>query len=112
MIYGGDFVVFLARNDVMTARMRTPMTVETVLHAPSDAELAAAVEGNLHALFRAMATLPDSKIVERDDLCYHLAAPTNPMFKGVWRTRLDPDDADATIDETIAWFKERDAPFF
>jgi ribosomal protein S18 acetylase RimI-like enzyme len=84
----------------------------TVLQAPSDAELASAVEGNLQALFRAMTSLPGSEIVERDDLCYHLAVPTNPMFKGVWGTRLSPESVEATIDETIAWFEERGAPLF
>jgi GNAT superfamily N-acetyltransferase len=34
------------------------------------------------------------------------------MFKGVWRTRLGAADADATIDETLAWFRARGAPFF
>jgi GNAT superfamily N-acetyltransferase len=34
------------------------------------------------------------------------------MFKGVWRTRLSSDEADAAIAETIAWFTKRGAPFF
>jgi ribosomal protein S18 acetylase RimI-like enzyme len=34
------------------------------------------------------------------------------MFKGVWRSRLAPGQVDDAIDETIAWFKARQAPFF
>lgn len=78
----------------------------------SDAELATAVHENLFALFRAMvATLPESEIVEGEELCHHQAFPSNPMFKGVWRTRLAADDVDKGIERTIAWFKARNAPF-
>jgi ribosomal protein S18 acetylase RimI-like enzyme len=88
--------------------------VETnpILTHPSDAELAAAVEENLFALFRAMAaTLPGSELVEGEKVSYHLAFPSNPMFKGVWRTRLSAAQADEDIDEVLAWFKARHAPF-
>jgi GNAT superfamily N-acetyltransferase len=34
------------------------------------------------------------------------------MFKGVWGTRLDDGAVEAAIDERIAWFREREAPFF
>jgi GNAT superfamily N-acetyltransferase len=78
-----------------------------------DARLETAVQDNLFALFRTMAeALPDGEIVETDNLSYHLTSPTNPMFKGVWRARLSADKADAAIEETIAWFKARSAPFF
>ena len=88
------------------------MTTELILTNLSEAELAAAVEENLFALFRAMvATLPDSELVEGEKLSYHLAFPSNPMFKGVWRTRLSAGEADDVIDETLSWFKARQAPF-
>ena len=51
------------------------------------------------------------ELVEGDRLSYHLAVPTNPMFKGVWRARLAPDQVDETVDATLAWFKARNAPF-
>lgn len=77
------------------------------------AELVAAGEENLFALFRAMAAaLPGGELVETHAGSRHLAFPRNPMFKGVWRSRLDADAVDAAIEETIAWFQERDAPFF
>ncbi|MCK6629827.1 MAG: GNAT family N-acetyltransferase [Anaerolineae bacterium] len=87
------------------------MSATTVLVNPSEAELAAAVEENLFDLFRAMMALPGSEIDEGDKLSRHLAFPHNPMFKGVWRTRLAAAEADEAIDETLAWFKSRNAPF-
>jgi GNAT superfamily N-acetyltransferase len=82
-----------------------------VLLNPTDAELGVAVEENLHALFRAMASLPGSELAEGPKLSFHHTFPTNPMFKGVWGTRLASAGLDDAIDETIAWFEERDAPF-
>jgi ribosomal protein S18 acetylase RimI-like enzyme len=90
---------------------RNPVTDENILTRPSDAELAAAVEENLFAFFRAMAALPGGKLSEGDLISYHLAFPSNPMFKGVWQLRLDPSNAEAVIDETLAWFKEQQASF-
>jgi GNAT superfamily N-acetyltransferase len=88
------------------------MTSTIILTDPSPAQLEAAVEENLFDLFRAMAeVLPGSELVESDKLSYHLAFPTNPMFKGVWRTRLSSNEVEAAIDQTLAWFKERNAPF-
>lgn len=88
------------------------MTTSLILTNPSSAELEAAVEENLFALFQAMAaTLPGSELVESDKLSYHLSFPSNPMFKGVWQTRLSPDEVDEAIEQTLAWFKARNAPF-
>ena len=85
---------------------------ETILTHPSEIDLMTAVDGDLFDLFRAMAHVLDGELEETDRLCRHLTFPTNPMFKGVWRTRLSAAEADEAIDETIGWFKERDAPFF
>ncbi len=84
---------------------------DDILTDASRAQLAIAVEENLYALFRAMMILPDSEIVESDTLTYHHAFPPNPMFKGVWATRLTNENADAVIDETLGWYKQRGAPF-
>ncbi|HJS28548.1 MAG TPA: hypothetical protein VJ768_02930 [Anaerolineales bacterium] len=77
----------------------------------SEAELALAVEENLYALFRAMAQLPGGAIVESPENSYHLAFPYNPMYKGAWQTRLADQDADSEIERTLAWFRDRKAPF-
>jgi GNAT superfamily N-acetyltransferase len=88
------------------------MASDPILPDPTPSQLAAAVEGNLVALFRAMAaTLPGGELVEGDRLSYHHAFPANPMFKGVWRTRLAPEETDGAIAEALAWFEERGAPF-
>jgi GNAT superfamily N-acetyltransferase len=34
------------------------------------------------------------------------------MFKGVWATRLEPERVDEAVDEDVAWFRRRGAPFF
>jgi GNAT superfamily N-acetyltransferase len=89
------------------------MSTEFILKNATEEQLGLSVFENLYDLFRAMArTLPESEIVEGAKLSYHPTFPTNPMFKGVWRTRLSEAEADDVIDQTIAWFKERNAPFF
>jgi len=88
------------------------MTTSHILTNASEAELANAVEENLCALFRAMAASLGGEIEEGAKLNRHLTFPTNPMFKGVWKTRLTEQEADAAINETVAWFKARNAPFF
>lgn len=88
------------------------MTLDPPLTNPSETDLACAVQENLFALFRAMAhALDGAEIVEHDGLAYHHAFPSNPMFKGVWRTRLSHDEVDKAIDETLAWFAAHKAPF-
>ncbi len=88
------------------------MNLDTPLANPSESELARAVQENLFDLFSAMAhALDGAELVEHDELSCHHAFPSNPMFKGVWRTRLAPDQVDKAIDETLAWFTARKAPF-
>jgi hypothetical protein len=87
--------------------------VAAILNDPSDEVLGRAVLENLHDLFRAMARgLPGGELEETGTLSRHHSFPTNPMFKGVWATRLDAGDAERVIDETIAWFRSRNAPYF
>jgi ribosomal protein S18 acetylase RimI-like enzyme len=89
------------------------MTSQSILSNATEEELGLAVFENLYDLFRAMATnLPEGQLMEDERLSRHLTFPTNPMFKGVWKTRLSEGEADAAIDETIAWFKQQNAPYF
>jgi hypothetical protein len=78
---------------------------------PTEAELKVAFAENLFDLFRAMSHLPGAELQESAQLCRHLAAPFNPMFKGVWQSRLAEHEADETIAATVAWFKTHNAPF-
>ena len=74
------------------------MKPDTALTDITEAQLEAAVEENLFDLFRAMTkVLPGSELVETEKLSYHLSFPSNPMFKGVWRTRLPADETDEAI---------------
>lgn len=84
----------------------------TILTHPTETELVTAVHENLYALFRSMQILPDSEVIERDEIGYHHASPTNPMFKGAWRVRLSAAAAETMIDETVAWFNARNASTF
>ena len=81
------------------------------LTAASDAMLAAAVEENLFALFRAIAMLPSGEIVEGERLSYHFAFPNAPMCKGIWGSRLSADKVDNAIEQMVAWFQAKGAPF-
>lgn len=77
----------------------------------TDEELAYAVQENLFALFRTMSQLSGGELVETENLSYHHAFPSNPMFKGVWQSHLAEAEVDSVIQQTIEWFKERKAPF-
>jgi ribosomal protein S18 acetylase RimI-like enzyme len=74
--------------------------------------LGIAATDNLVALFSMMARLQSGEVEETPTLGRHHSFPTNPMFKGVWKTRVAEADVDAAIDETIAWFQARNAPYF
>jgi len=83
-----------------------------ILTSPTETELVDAVHENLYSLFRSMQVLPGSEVLESDKIAYHHALPRNPMFKGAWRTRLPAEEAEALIDETLAWFSERKSSAF
>jgi GNAT superfamily N-acetyltransferase len=92
--------------------MENSLIIYTPLVRASKADLAAAVQENLFALFRLMTCLPGSELEESEKLSRHLAFPYNPMFKGVWRTHLEKEDLGEAIPDTIEWFKSRQVPFF
>jgi GNAT superfamily N-acetyltransferase len=88
------------------------MVNDRILEKATDRELGLAVFANLHGMFRAMAETLGGEVFENDKLSCHISFPTNPMFKGVWGTRLSLDEADQAIEDTIEWFQARGAPFF
>jgi ribosomal protein S18 acetylase RimI-like enzyme len=88
------------------------MTTSKILTHPSEAELASAVQENLYALFRSMQSIPGCELVEGDGLSLHYAPLPNPMFRGVWQTRLSAEEVDSRINDVVDWFKERQAPDF
>jgi GNAT superfamily N-acetyltransferase len=76
------------------------------------AELAAAVEANVFAMLRTAteALGGDFQIGPPLSRCH--AWPGSPIFKGVWGASLAEAEVEAAIDETLAWFQARQAPFF
>ena len=88
------------------------MQADNILKNATDGQLGLAVQTNLFALFRAMTALPNSHMEETKKLSRHLVSPTNPMYKGVWRTNLTAHEIEPAILDTIDWFKSRGAPFF
>jgi ribosomal protein S18 acetylase RimI-like enzyme len=85
---------------------------EPLLDTTDLPRLGKAASDNLVALFEMMSRLDGGELERRDGLGRHHSFPTNPMFKGVWRTALEAGAADNAIDETIAWFRARNAPYF
>lgn len=78
----------------------------------TDLQLAAAVEANVFAMFRAMSEALAGEHEERDTLSRFRCAPASPIFNAAYRTRLDVKEVDPAIDDTVAWFQARGAPFF
>jgi hypothetical protein len=87
------------------------MRTDTPLSAAGPADLAAGVYENLFALFRAMAVLDGYECVETERLRWHHAFPSNPMFKGAWGGRLAEGEVDEAIEEVLAWYRAREAPY-
>jgi ribosomal protein S18 acetylase RimI-like enzyme len=88
------------------------METARILSYATDSQLELAVQENLFDLFRAMAKYLGGEIEESNGLSRHFSFPTNPMFKGVWNTHLSAETVEAAIDENIAWFEARHAPYF
>ena len=87
------------------------MATQPPLTHASDAQLSAAVEAHFNSWFRSMAGVLGGDLEETPRLSRYHCAPGSPIFKGVWGARLTPGEADAAIDDTIAWYKARNAPF-
>jgi len=87
------------------------MDSAAVLRDAAPAQLADAVEANYYSWFRSMVGALNGELDETPQLSRYHCHPGSPIFKGVWGARLAPHDADDAIEETIAWFTERGAPF-
>jgi hypothetical protein len=85
------------------------MTISSVV---GERALAAAVEGMLFALFRAMAGVPCGELLEDECFSAHHAPPPSPMFKGVWSTNTTERHVDDVVATVHRWFRERRAAAF
>jgi GNAT superfamily N-acetyltransferase len=88
------------------------MSTDPILENPTDERLNRAVEENVFAMFGAMTQALNGEMEETARLSRYHTSPSSPIFKGAYRTKLSAEEADEAIGETIAWFKERRAPFF
>jgi GNAT superfamily N-acetyltransferase len=88
------------------------MTPTPPLLTATDSQLALAVEANAYDMIRTSASLLGGEYEETPYFTRALSWPTNPTFKSVWNARLTSDNVDEAIDETIAWYKARNAPYF
>jgi hypothetical protein len=75
-------------------------------------KLAAAVEDNLTALTHVITTLPNGEWIETPTHTLYHTPYTSPFFKGVVNTHLSAVDVEAAIEQVMAWFKERRAPYY
>lgn len=85
---------------------------DEILRNASEEELNEAVESNLFAMFRSMVDTLHGEIEETAKLVRYHTAPQSPIFKGVFGANLVPEEADSIIEDTIEWFRARNAPFF
>ncbi len=88
------------------------MTDISPLTNATPTQLADAVESNLFSMFRASAQVLGGEIEETAKLSRFHCAPMSPIFKAAWSARLEPDEAETAIEDTLAWYKARNAPFF
>jgi GNAT superfamily N-acetyltransferase len=63
-------------------------------------------------LFRQFTAALGGDIEETAGVSRHFTSPDHLMFKSAWNTRLTAENADATIEETVAWFRSRGANNF
>lgn len=88
------------------------MIMDTILKNATKEELANAVEENVIAMFRSMTQVLHGDIEETPKLGRFHTTPASPIFKGVFGAKLSPNETDSTIEDTIEWFRVRNAPFF
>jgi GNAT superfamily N-acetyltransferase len=75
-------------------------------------QLAVAVEANAYDMIRTSAFMLGGEYEETPAFTRALSWPTNPTFKSIWGANLTSENVDEAIEETIAWYKSRNAPYF
>jgi GNAT superfamily N-acetyltransferase len=85
---------------------------EFILRAADAAQLAASVEDNLFALFKTAAARLGGDLIQDQYGARYYTFADSPFFNGVWALHLNESNADATIDEIVAWYKARGVSAF
>lgn len=80
-------------------------------HDLAAAELARLTEANLEELMLALSRDPGAEVIETPaGAWYSNPAIISPMFNGVVRANCPPEQADALIEQTLAYFTQRGRP--
>lgn len=72
--------------------------------------LVTAIEANSFEFWPLLARLPQAQLYDGPDMMRYVTGVPHPLFNGVTRARLVPEDLDAKIDETLTYFKSRRLP--
>jgi GNAT superfamily N-acetyltransferase len=67
--------------------------------------LVAAIKTNLFEWYRYLGRSPKAELYDSPEVTWLLTGISNSFVNGVLRTQLEPDNVDATIEETLAHFK-------
>lgn len=89
----------------------TPRSAE-IVQSLEDPLMLAALEANTYAAYADYAGNPESWVDESDTMLSFLSGLPSPLFNGVARARLTPDDMDAQITAALRPFREHGAPMY
>jgi GNAT superfamily N-acetyltransferase len=82
-----------------------------VLHHHSAAGVVEAIEANFRAAWESWGRAPGATPGAEPDVTWCITGVPHPLFNFVSRAQLPPDAVEARIDEVLARFAARDAPF-
>ena len=74
--------------------------------------VAPALEANMVAFWVGYGRAPGAELHEQEDLVRVITGVSEPLFNGVYRTRLAPNDVDSAIATTLAHASSRRMPMF
>ena len=78
----------------------------------SDPALAHANELSLWAAYRSYARWPGGTLQDSPSLLRAFTGLNHPLFNGLFRTRLSPEDVALTVQEAVTVAQQRDLPFY
>ena len=83
-----------------------------VLEDFSTPNLVEAIKANLFECYQYLGRSPKAERYDSPELNWVLTGISHPSLNHVLRTQLNPDNVDARIEETLAYFKSRDVTRF
>jgi hypothetical protein len=81
-----------------------------ILQDLSPSALVAAIEDETAALYLVNRGWPGATVHDAPDLGWQLTHVRYPVFNGVFRTRLEPEQADAAIGALVTGARAREGP--